>query len=91
MTYKVEFTNSFKKDYLRVLKRGYNEKLIVLTIAKIANSETLSPKYKLHKLSGEFEDCWECHIKPDWLMIWIRDDIAQKIVLIRTGTHVDLF
>jgi mRNA interferase YafQ len=52
---------------------------------------TLPKKFLPHKLSGQYKDNWECHIKPDWLLIWNIDDQANEIWLVRTGTHSDLF
>jgi len=51
----------------------------------------LPPTYKTHKLSGNFSDLWECHIKPDWLLIWSIDLDNNTITLYRTGSHADLF
>ena len=58
--YNIEYTNKFKKQYKLALKRGNNELLIQKVIAAIANKSTLPVKYKVHKLSGKYEDCWEC-------------------------------
>ena len=57
----------------------------------IANKSPLPAKYKAHKLSGDYKDCWECHINPDWLLIWQIDEVNNVLILIRTGTHSDLF
>jgi len=51
----------------------------------------LPPKYKPHILSGNYSGHWECHIKPDWLLIWLQDDNSKTITFVRTGTHSDLF
>ncbi len=51
----------------------------------------LSAKYKPHKLTGNYKGFWECHIQPDWLLIWLQDDSGKTITLTRTGTHSDLF
>jgi len=68
--YRLEYTNKFKREYKLVLKRGYKEVLIQNVIASIANKIPLTEKYKAHKLAGKHNDCWECHIQPDWLLIW---------------------
>jgi mRNA interferase YafQ len=57
----------------------------------IARNEVLPSKYKPHKLVGDYRDCWECHLNPDWLLIWQTDDKKNVLLLIRTGTHSDLF
>lgn len=89
--YKIFYTSKFKKDYKTVQKRKYNLELLrEVTILLIQNGE-LPQKYKPHKLSGKYTDCWECHIKPDWLLIWTIDTDNLEIWLTRTGTHSDLF
>ena len=52
---------------------------------------TLPEKFKIHKLTGNFVHHWEAHIKPDWLIVWVRNDEAGIVTLVRTGTHADLF
>jgi mRNA interferase YafQ len=89
--YNIEYTGRFKKDYKLVLSRGYNESHIQKVITLIVNKSPLPAKYKAHKLSGDFKDCWECHINPDWLLIWGLDEANNTMTLIRTGTHSDLF
>ncbi len=89
--YKVEYTNKFKRDYKQALKRGYQEAKIRQVISLIANKSTLAVKHNAHKLSGDYKDCWECHIQPDWLLIWRIDEDNKTLTLIRTGTHSDLF
>ena len=89
--YSVEYTGRFRKDYKLALSRGYKEALIKKVIALLINRSSLPPKYKAHKLSGEYKNCWECHIEPDWLLIWQVDENDEILTLIRTGTHSDLF
>ena len=60
-------------------------------VDKIANGETLEQSYKDHALNGEFENCRECHIEPDWLLVYYVDDTELILFLIRSGTHSDLF
>ena len=82
-------TNQFKRDYKRARKRGYNLGKLVEVISMIASGESLPAKLRDHALLGEFSDCRECHIQPDWLLIYRarRDELN----LIRAGTHADLF
>lgn len=89
--YNLEYTNQFKKGYKLALKRGCKESLIQNVIITLANRKSLAPRYKAHKLTGNFNDCWECHIQPDWLLIWKIDEDAETLTLIATGTHSDLF
>jgi mRNA interferase YafQ len=60
-------------------------------IRRLAETGTLPKKFLPHKLSGQYKDNWECHIEPDWLLIWNIDDQTNEIWLVRTGTHSDLF
>ncbi len=89
--YKVEYTTQFKREYKLALKRGYKEALIQKVITLLVTKTPLPAKYKAHKLSGNYKDCLECHILPDWLLIWRTDEATNVLVLIRTGTHSDLF
>lgn len=89
--YNIEYTGRFKRDYKLAIKRGYNESLINKVIGIIVSGKQLPAKNSAHKLSGDYKDCWECHILPDWLLIWQFDPSTQTVILIRTGTHSDLF
>ena len=88
---KIRYHTSFKKDYKRVVKRGYNIKLMEEIIQKIAKGEPLPEKNKDHSLSGDYIGCRECHITPDWLLIYEMDHESIVLYLTRTGTHSDLF
>lgn len=81
--------NIFKKDLKRVEKRGKNLDKLKTVLVKLLNEEELEPKYKDHQLIGNYVNTRECHIEPDWLLIYrIEDDC---LYLIRTGSHSDLF
>ena len=94
MKYTVKFTAKFKKDYKLALKRGYQSEKIETVIALLAegnHQEVLISKYKDHALSGNWGGYRECHIEPDWLLIYeILDDVLV-LSISRTGTHSDLF
>ena len=89
--YSIEYTGSFKRDYKLALKRGYKEQLIQNIIILLADKTPLPAKNKPHKLTGDYKDCWECHIQSDWLLIWQININTNTLILIRTGTHSDLF
>lgn len=89
--YKVVATNRFKKDFKKSLKRGLKEDLLKEVVLLLGNKGKLPSKYKPHKLSGNYVGTWECHIQPDWLLIWEQNEEIKLISLIRTGTHSDLF
>lgn len=89
--YAIRATNQFEKDLKRCKKRGLNLSLLEEVIELLSQNGSLPLKYKSHKLSGNFANCWECHIKPDWLLIWKQDDTELLLLLLNTGTHSDLF
>ena len=89
--YSIRPTTKFQKDLKRIEKRGYNISLLAEVIRKLANGEKLPEKNKDHNLMGEYSGCRECHITPDWLLIY--EIAADELILYltRTGTHGDLF
>ncbi len=91
MKYTLSFTSQFKRDFKTIQKRRYDLNLLENVFTQLQSGEKLPDKLKPHKLSGNYADCWECHIKPDWLLIWKQNDPAKEIQLVRTGTHSDLF
>ena len=88
---KIVRTNRFKKDIKIAIKRKLDLNELDYVVSKLANQETLEEKYKDHALSGDYKDFRECHIKPDWLLIYTIDDEELELFLIRTGSHSDLF
>lgn len=91
MKYEVKPSNQFKKDVKLAQKRGYNINLLTDVIKTLANGETLDAKYRDHQLSGNYGSFRECHIQPDWLLIYEIEDDKLILYLSRTGTHSDLF
>lgn len=86
---KPDYTNKFKKDYEQAVKRNYDISLLDTVLYNLINDIPLDKKYKDHALIGNYEGCRECHIKPDWLLIY---QVYNGIVAFeRTGTHSDLF
>lgn len=84
-------TTKFNKDLKLIKKRGYNIKKLEKVVNKLLNQEILEEKYKDHKLIGDYEGCRECHIEPDWLLIYYIENDILTLTLSRTGTHSDLF
>ena len=82
-------TNRFEKDVKKMKKRGKSFLVFKQVISNIANNEILEPKFKDHKLVGDYGGTRECHIEPDWLLIYI--NTKDELILVRTGTHADLF
>ncbi|MED9969762.1 MAG: type II toxin-antitoxin system YafQ family toxin [Ruminococcus sp.] len=91
MKYRIKPTSRFQKDLKRIQKRGYQIKLIQEVVRKLSDGELLEPKYKDHPLSGDYSGCRECHITPDWLLIYEMYEDNLILYLTRTGTHSDLF
>lgn len=89
--YNIVFTPTFKKDYKLVKKRGYDLKLLQEIVTLLSEGKSLPEKNKDHALVGEYKGCRECHIKPDWLLIYQIFDDELILYLTRTGTHSDLF
>ncbi len=91
MKYEVVPTSKFKKELKKMKARGFDITLLKEVVKKLANGEDLSQKNNAHTLSGSYSDYYECHIKPDWLLIY--QFIEDKLILslVRTGTHSDLF
>ncbi len=89
--YQIDYTTRFKKDLKRCAKRGLNMQKIMHAIKLLEMSGELPMEYKPHKLLGNRNGQWECHIQPDWLMVWEQDDNQLTLLFIQTGTHSDLF
>ncbi|MBI4262024.1 type II toxin-antitoxin system YafQ family toxin [Candidatus Uhrbacteria bacterium] len=81
--------NRFKRDLKRMLGRGKNRDDLLAIAYMLADNAPLPPNARPHKLSGEYEGLWECHIGHDWLLIYKVTD--KEVLLARTGTHMDLF
>lgn len=87
----IRYESTFKKDFKRIVKRGYDIRLLEKVIGLLANEQSLPEKYKDHPLRGDYADCRECHITPDWLLIYQIRNNELILTLTRTGTHSDLF
>lgn len=89
--YTVKTTNQFKKDFKLAMKRGLNIDLLETVIATLALGEPLPDKNKDHALTGNWVGHRECHILPDWLLIYRIEEEVLILTLARSGTHSDLF
>lgn len=91
MKYEIEFTNQFKRDLKLAKKQNKNLDELFAVIEILASGGTLDAKYRDHGLTGNYKGTRECHIEPDWLLIYeIRDDVLV-LMLYRLGTHSELF
>jgi len=84
-------TKQFDKDYKLCKKRGCKMILLNSLFFHLEKDGIVPAKNKPHKLTGNYQGFWECHIQPDWLLIWFYDEEKKLIELARTGTHSDLF
>ena len=89
--YSINYTTRFKKDLKRCRKRGLDIQKILDAIALLRTTGSLPVQYHPHKLLGNREGQWECHILPDWLMTWEQNDTRLTLLFLQTGTHSDLF
>ena len=89
--YNIKYSKNFKKQLKKVIKQGKNIDKLLKVVELLSNGETLDVKYKDHPLSGNWIGHRECHIQPDWLLIYRYEEDVLVLTLTRTGTHSDLF
>ena len=92
--YSLVVTNKFKKDFRQCIKRGLPIIKLQEAMRLLEQTGTLPPEYRSHKLSGAYTGKWECHINgrnSDWLMVWEQDDTNLTLLMLRTGSHADIF
>ena len=89
--YIVKFTTQFKKDYKLAMKRGLKMNFLEDIVEKLSMGEVLPDKNKDHALTGKWIGFRECHIQPDWLLVYRLENDVLILTLTRTGTHSDLF
>jgi mRNA interferase YafQ len=85
----IHYTTQFKKDYKKIKKRSKDLSKLKNVIEKLATGRSLEPKYKDHQLSGNWKGHRDCHIEPDWILIYRIN--FDDLYLERTGSHSDLF
>ncbi|MBF1448370.1 MULTISPECIES: type II toxin-antitoxin system YafQ family toxin [Prevotellaceae] len=91
MSYIIRYSSNFKKAYKRCKKRGLDMLLLKEVIRILSEEGKLPPTYHAHTLQGKYKDLWECHIQPDWLLVWEQNDKEFILYFLSTGTHSDLF
>jgi len=89
--YEILTTSRFEKDLIRAKKRGKEMSALAMLLRLLENGEPLPDKYKNHKLQNVFPETWDCHIQPDWLLLYEIDKGRKLVKLKRTGSHADLF
>lgn len=91
MKYTVKQSGKFKKSYKLAKKRGLDISILKDVVTKLSNGMQLDEKYKDHALKGNWDGFRECHLQPNWLLIYLIEDDILTLTLIDTGTHADLF
>lgn len=91
MKYSIKLSGRFKKQYKRCMQRGLPEEEFLNVVYLLAQTGTLPPQYRPHPLHNNYKGCMECHIQPDWLLIWQQNDTELVLLFVATGTHSDLF
>lgn len=87
----LEYSRQFKKDLKLMAKRGLDTTDIRTAISLLENNGQVPAEYRPHILKGNWDGIWECHIQPDWLLLYDISNSIKLIRLVRTGTHSDLF
>lgn len=87
----IKYQTTFKRDYKRIKKRGYDTRLLEKVITILVEGKPLPLEYRDHPLSGDYSGCRECHIAPDWLLVYEIVERELLLYLTRTGTHSDIF
>ncbi len=91
--YHIDYTIKFKKQLKKILKQGYDVDQLLNVVTNLANLQELDYKYRNHKINNDkyYKDCYECHIDPNWLLIYKYVDDKLVLLLFATGSHSDLF
>lgn len=91
--YQIKYTNEFKRNYKKIKKQGKDTEKLKHIVNRLANGLELHEKYKDHMLndSKNYKNCRECHIEPDWLLVYQYVDNQLILILVATGSHSDLF
>ena len=89
--YSIEFTHQYLKDLRLARKRGLDEEKLNHIVYALAMGQELPRKNRDHMLTGDYKGLRECHITPDWLLVYERKEILKIVTLVRTGSHADLF
>lgn len=91
MSYELILTGKFKKSLKLAKKRGLDISLLENIVTMLQNNIPLDERYRDHELKGKYHGFRECHIQPDWLLIYLKEDRILTLTLVDTGTHADLF
>ncbi len=89
--YKLKFSSAFKKSYKKIKKRNLDITILKEVVETLRQGKTLDRRFKVHELKGNWAGYYECHLKPDWLLIYLIEEDILTLTLINTGSHSDLF
>ena len=89
--YTIKYTSTFKKSYKLMQKRGLNIQELDDVVDALRQGKVLDERYRDHGLTGNFAGFRECHIKPDWLLVYLIENDVLTLTLVDTGTHSDIF
>ncbi|MBQ3712101.1 MAG: type II toxin-antitoxin system YafQ family toxin [Bacteroidales bacterium] len=89
--YTITYTAQFRKDVKRCSKRGYDISILNTVVDILQQTGTLPAEYRPHRLSSNHAGEWECHLRPDWLLVWSQNDTELTLLMLNTGTHSDIF
>ncbi len=88
--YRVKFTSAYKRAYKKMKKRGLDITLLDEVVDRLRRGEKLAERYRDHALAGNFHGFRECHVKPDWLLIYMIEEDILTLTLVNTGSHADV-
>ena len=91
MSYEVKYTSRFKRDYKRMQRRGKEMSKLLDVSDMLREGLVLPPQYQDHPLHGDYEGHRDCHIEPDWVLIYFKTETTLVLTLSRTGSHGDVF
>ena len=91
MMYKLKFTTAYKRSYKLMKKRGLDLSLLEEVVDRLRRGLPLDGKYRDHELTGNLKGFRECHIKPDWLLLYLLENDVLTLTLVDTGSHTDIF
>ena len=89
--YQVKFTSAYKRSYRQMKKRGVDLSLLDSVVDTLRQGKPLDKKHRDHTLSGRFQGLRECHIKSDWLLVYLIENDVLTLTLVETGTHAQIF
>lgn len=91
MAYQIKTTKAFERNFDRCVKRGLPMEELRIAMKILVEKGSLPTQYKPHKLVGDRKGQWECHIRPNWLLVWEQHDAELILIMLNTGSHADIF